>query len=195
MIVTVASYKGGVAKTTTAFHLASYLQAKGPTLLIDGDPNRSATGWAKRGQLPFKVVDERQAARFAKDAEHVVIDTQARPTREDLEALVEGCDLLVIPTTTDILAVEALMVTVEALRDLKANSFRILLTRVRGKAAVRDAREALEEAKLPVFAADVPNLVAFEQAALLGVPVSQVKDASAKKAWEAYEAVCREILP
>jgi chromosome partitioning protein len=60
MIITVASFKGGVAKTTTAVHLAAYLQDRSPTLLIDGDPNRSATGWSRRGQLPFKVVDERK---------------------------------------------------------------------------------------------------------------------------------------
>jgi chromosome partitioning protein len=59
MIITVASFKGGVAKTTSAVHLAAYFQQKGETVLIDGDPNRSATGWAKRGNLPFKVIDER----------------------------------------------------------------------------------------------------------------------------------------
>jgi chromosome partitioning protein len=44
MIITIASFKGGVSKTTTAVHLAAYLQKRSPTLLIDGDPNRSATG-------------------------------------------------------------------------------------------------------------------------------------------------------
>ena len=81
MICTVASFKGGVGKTTTAVHLACYLQTKAPTLLIDGDENRSATGWNERGEkqsnpLPFKVVDELQGVRFARSYEHVVIDTQ-----------------------------------------------------------------------------------------------------------------------
>jgi chromosome partitioning protein len=48
MILTVASFKGGVGKTTTAVHLAAYLQKKSPTLLIDGDPNRSASKWTTR---------------------------------------------------------------------------------------------------------------------------------------------------
>ena len=47
MILTVASFKGGVGKTTSAIHFAAYLQQQAPTLLIDGDPNRSATTWAR----------------------------------------------------------------------------------------------------------------------------------------------------
>ena len=80
MIVTVAAYKGGVGKTTTAIHLACYLQQSAPTLLIDGDDNRSALGWAERGALPCPVIDERQTAMYSRDPKfrHVVIDTAAR---------------------------------------------------------------------------------------------------------------------
>ena len=99
MIITVCGFKGGIAKTTTAVHLASYLAQERPTLLVDGDPNRSATAWVKRGSFPISVIDERQAARFARDFEHIVIDTEARPEEEDLRTLADGCDLLVVPTT------------------------------------------------------------------------------------------------
>jgi chromosome partitioning protein len=54
MIITIASFKGGVAKTTTAVHLAAYLQDRSPTLLIDGDPNRSATGWSRRASYRLR---------------------------------------------------------------------------------------------------------------------------------------------
>ncbi len=142
MIITVASFKGGVAKTTTAVHLATYFSKLASTLLIDGDPNRSATGWGKRGQLPFTVIDERQAAKYARQYEHIVIDTQARPEMEDLEALVEGCDLLIIPCTPDALALDAMMLTIKSLQQLGSESYKILLTIIPPKPS-RDGEETI----------------------------------------------------
>lgn len=197
MIVTIASFKGGVGKTTTAVHLAAYLQERAPTLLIDGDPNRSATGWARRGHLPVRVVDERQAAKFARDFTHVVIDTQARPSREDLDALADGCDLLIIPSTPDALALDALILTVDALKELGADRWRVLLTMLppRPSRDGDEARALLTDAGLPLFSSGVRRMVAFGKAALAGVPVYESGDPRARDGWADYEAVGREILP
>lgn len=198
MIVTVAAYKGGVAKSTTAIHLAAYLNSLGPTVVIDSDPNRSATGWAKRGCLPFRVVDERQASRVIRDdaPAHVVIDTAARPSREDMEALADGCDLLVIPSTPDAMSLDALMATVETLQVIGAERFKLLLTIVppRPSRDGADARAMIVEAGLPVFTGFVRRLAAFQKAALAGCVVSEVKDGRAADAWSDYQAVGRELL-
>ncbi len=196
MIITVASCRGEVGNTTTAVHLAAYLQRFAPALLVDGDHNRSATGWTRRGALPFKVIDVRQTARYARDFEHIVIDTVVEPTPDDLRHVAGGCDLLVLPTTPDVRALETLMLSVAALQSAGADNYRILLTMVpiRPCRAADEARAMLEARNLPLFKGEVHRLVAFRKAAFMGVPVYAVQTTRAATAWQDYEQVGREIM-
>ena len=196
MFITVASYKGGVGKSTSAVHIAVYLQRLAPTLLIDGDPNRSVTAWARRGAMPFTIADETEGAYQARNYTHVVIDTEARPGSTDFEALAKGCDLLVIPTIPASLDTDALILTLAAAQKLAPDKYRVLLTRVPPPPEPEGPllRRELEARQIPVFTAEIPRLKAFEKAAAAGLPVSDVDDARARRAWEAYEAVGKEII-
>lgn len=197
MILTVASFKGGVGKTTTAIHLAAYFSKKAPTVLVDGDPNRSSTAWASRGKPAFQVVGEHQIAIYARKAEHLIIDTKARPEPQDLKALAEGCDLLILPCTPDPFSLDALLMTIEALQELGTHQYKILLTIVPPKPMPdgENARSTIAGANLPIFRSEIRRTVAFQRAALEGITVDQVKTSeNAGLAWQDYETTAQEVL-
>ena len=197
MIVTVASHKGGVGKTTTAVHLAAYLQTLAPTLLLDGDDTRNATAWGQRGKgFTFKVADEVQAARLARNFTHTVIDTGQLPKQVDLKALAEGCDLLVIPAVPASLDTDGLVLTLQALQQIGKVSYRVLITKVPPYPEPEgpQLRAELTAQGIPLFAVDIPRLKAFEKASANGVVVSEVDDPRAQRAWEAYAATGKEMI-
>lgn len=146
--------------------------------------------------LPFKVADERQAARLARDFKHLVIDTQARPGRDDLKALSEGCDLMVVPSPPDILSLDATMLTVETLKELGATNYRVMLTMVapRPSKDAEEARSLLEGANVPVFKPVIHRLIAYPKAALAGTTVDKSGDPRGGAGWREYEAVGEEIM-
>jgi chromosome partitioning protein len=196
MIVTVASFKGGVGKTTTAIHLAAFLQGYAATLLIDADPNQSALAWASRGELPFPVVDLWQAQAQTQPYGHVVIDTPARPIADDLARLAAACDLLLLPTTPDILALDALALMVQDLAVLPLAPYRILLTMVPPypSRAGAEVRTMLDSTGLPLLRGGIRRYAAFQKAALAGTAVYDVKDPKAEVGWQDYRAIGQEIL-
>jgi chromosome partitioning protein len=198
MIITIASFKGGVGKTTTAIHLAGYLSKKGATLLVDGDPNRSCLDWAEAGDnaLPFQTIDVMQLAKYAGRYEHTVIDTKARPDEKDLKLLATGCDLLVIPTTPDAMSLKATLKMLSALTELEANAYKILLTMIPPPPSHdgADAQKILNDNGLEVFNSQIRRYTAYKKAALHGSIVQDVKDSYAKAAWSDYQKFGKEIL-
>jgi chromosome partitioning protein len=197
MIITVVSYKGGVGKSTTAAHIAAYLQQnRGSTVLIDGDKNRSVMKWAKRGSFPYPVVDERETAKVSREYENIVIDTKADPEPEDFEYLAKGCDLLIVPTIPEQMALDALVEIVQTLKGVAPERYRLLITRVPPKPNPRgeQAREALRKNGLPVLQQMISALTVFQRAVEEGVLVQQVKHPSAKRGWQEYCTVIEEAL-
>ncbi len=195
-ILTVASYKCGVGKSTTAVHLATFFSDKFKVLLIDGDVNRSCLEWGERGKLPFTVADERKAVRLVPEHELIIIDTAARPGTDDLKELADQADLLVLPTIPDILSLNPMLQTAEALKGLRADAqYRALITanppspNTDGKIL----RDDLCEAGIPVFTTMIRRSLGFGKAALSGVPIRDLKNTQQRLAWHDYENLGKEI--
>jgi chromosome partitioning protein len=200
MIVTLLSAKGGVGKSTSAVHIASYLQMLAPTLLVDGDGIRSATKWSLRGDgkgLAFKVVSYAELAREAPKFTHIVIDTEGNPSDDDFRDATKGSDLVIVPAVPESVATDGLTETLAKLQDQRSTNYRVLLTMVPPKPRTegKALREMLIEQEIPVFKGEIPRLAAFEKAAAEGLSVGAVQsDRNARRAWEAYVEVGKEIV-
>jgi chromosome partitioning protein len=200
MIVTVTSYKGGVGKTTSAIHIAAYLQRLAPTLLVDGDAIRSATKWSRRGTgngLPFKIVSHAEMVTHIRDYQHIVIDTEGNPSDEDFKDLAANCDFLVIPAVPESTANDGLEETLDKLQKLQQSRHRVLLTMVppRPRTEGEQLRAMLIEQGIAVFKTEIPRLAAFDKASTAGVLVADVKhDPNAARGWRAYEDAGKEIV-
>jgi chromosome partitioning protein len=102
-----ASPKGGAGKSTSAVVLASELAQKGvPVVIIDADPNRPVSAWAKRAGKPESltvladvteetIIDEIEAA--ASRAPFVLVDLEGTASITVAYAI-SRADLVIIPS-------------------------------------------------------------------------------------------------
>ena len=197
MIITIAGFKGGIGKSTTALHLAAFfseVQQSEQVLLVDGDPNQFALNWSKRGELPFQVCSLMAAPKASQGKEHIIIDTEGNPDKSEIEEFSAGSDLVIFPCTADSMAIEAVLNAVDSLSALQ--SYGVVLTMVdsRQKGTVEQAKTALESVDIPVYQQSIRRFVAYQKAALEGVPVYRVSDSYARIAWKEYVALGKEIL-
>lgn len=193
-VISLSSYKGGVSKTTSSIHLATLFSQDASTLLIDSDPNRSATTWARPGGLPFQVCGDREAPKLLRkqNFDYIIIDTPARPSDVEVEELARGCDLLIIPTPPDTLSLDATALLSQALPE--DSNWRVLLSMIppRPQKDGEQAMEALQSNGFPVFTRGIRLYKAYKEAATQGCPVHGVKGGGVP--WRDWTSLKSEVL-
>jgi len=191
-LTTVTSYKGGVGKSTTSIHLATFLSEHGTVLLVDCDKNRTAIAWAERGSLPFDVLAEKAAYKVLSDYDFAIIDTPANPDSNDLKELADASDLLILPTLPDVVSLDPMLQTAE---NLKGTNYRALISIVPPKPNTDGVRlkSELKAANFPVFESMIRRSIGISKAALAGKPVRDLAGGD-RMAWQDYEKLGNEVL-
>jgi len=121
--ILVASLKGGCGKTTIATHLAAHYADSGKnTALVDHDRQRSSMHWCQKRPEGVKPVlgiegSRRWIKEVPADTEFVIVDTAAGITADEVAALLENIDVMVLPILPSVIDLEA---TALFLKELKS---------------------------------------------------------------------------
>lgn len=168
MLIVIANTKGGVAKTTTAVHLAAVLASRGRTLLVDTDPQGSALSWVEGlDDYPAVAIGRarsrglaRDLAALARDYEFTVVDTPGSRERGIAAQAVAGARLVIMPLAPTAADFADVPRTLELIDDSTLGEpprVLALLSRVRAGTRSRiDAREALQELGVTVSPTEIP---------------------------------------
>lgn len=112
--VLVASSKGGAGKTTIATNLAAWFALDGKrTALLDADRQHSATRWAEKragmdtAVLPIDGTRKGWKDRLPSDIERLVVDAAAGDMADDLEAVLDKADAVLVPVNPSMIDLEA----------------------------------------------------------------------------------------
>ena len=186
MILTFASSKGGVGKSTTCAAIASALAIGGDrVLLIDLDQNRTLERWSRKAPikgLTVVAIEPNKFGAFFRDKEasgefdHICIDLPG--SREvTLFKVLARSDLIVIPAQASEPDLREALVVVSDIRDVgettgRAIPYRLLLTKVYPlRTRVTDfAYAELARLGLPLFRTALVERSAYREMFLNGQP-------------------------
>ena len=204
-VIAIINQKGGVGKTCLATNLASALRDQGRVLLLDCDPQGSASGWAALGPQPRLnlAVENVEAGALVRrirtaidDHQWIVIDCPPGITRVNADAI-RVADVVLIPckprvwdawACTDI--VEAVKSRQAANRGFPKAAFIITMGRPRTRFS-QQISGALADLGLPIYRARTTERESYAVAAGEGTSVLDGRDRVARGE---ITGICDEIL-
>jgi chromosome partitioning protein len=205
--VALANQKGGTGKTTLAVNLAAGFQRRGPTMLLDADPQGSAGHWAWVGgakddlapvqNVPASEVHGR-IAQAAVQHRFVLVDCPPHLKSDILRNVMDTVDLVLIPvqpSPPDLWASVDMVAAVSEARQGNAGlrAYLVLNQIERRNALSRAMHQALAEFEVPALVNGLARRAAFRRAALEGSSVYGLGKHGAG-AVQDIEAIIREVL-
>lgn len=206
-VFAIANQKGGAGKTTLTMNLASGLNRRGRTLVIDADPQGSASQWANQCPtnkvFPYSVIKvggplTGAIDRFAQDYQYIVVDCPPNSSSEAVASVLSVATDALVPVLPSPVDLWASIVMVRAIedarlrnRDLRASL--VLNQREPRSALSREVGQALSELELPVLASGLSRRSIYRSGPMEGLTVYE-SGARAEAAVREIEAIISEVL-
>ena len=186
MIVSFASSKGGVGKSTTCAAIGARLAMRGEqVLIIDLDQNNTLERWGRKANISGLTVRAMDRDSFttmfretvtAGEIDHILIDLAGAREATALKAIARS-DLVVIPAQASEPDLREALVVASDVRDVAEEKgapipYRMLLTKMSPlRTRVTDfVYQELARHKLPIFRTVLVERVAYKEMFLTGVP-------------------------
>jgi plasmid segregation oscillating ATPase ParF len=205
-IIAVINQKGGAGKTTLAMNLAGGLARRGATVLVDLDPQASATQWAAAGTQVFPATVKQLRVGVSlpdlrKDFrafDHVVLDCPPSVDSRAAALALQGCDVALIPVLPSPVDLWASLRLPQEIAEARTRNPRLraylLLNQIEARSALSAAmQDALAEFGMPVLRTPVRRRGVYKTAALEGVSVYQLGSRGLPAVAE-IEGIIEEVL-
>lgn len=185
-VLALLSQKGGSGKTTLAVHLAvAATEAGWHVVLVDTDPQRSATGWANARAATEPVVATAAASDLPRvlnaargEAMSLVIVDTAPHAAPDAARIARLADFVLIPCRPTAFDLAAVAGAVAIVRAAKVQAAFVMSACPSRAPEIAETRAALVEHGLPVAPVEIAERRAYSRAIASGRAVTEYQSDS-----------------